>query len=68
MSDSDGAHPCRPTPQQIEELISTARDHPLGVTFLLDGDLGSVAATFEAHAFTVEAARDRLQNTDPEVE
>lgn len=51
----------RPQPREIEELIATARQHPLGVEFLLDGDLGSVAITFGANAFTVEAARDQLK-------
>ena len=54
----------QPTPQQIAELIDAALNHPLGVEFLLEGDLGSVAATFDAHAFTIEAARDQLKRTD----
>ncbi|HSP07817.1 MAG TPA: hypothetical protein VLR94_11610 [Acidobacteriota bacterium] len=53
-----------PTPQQIHELIDAARNHPLGVEFLLEGDLASVAAVFEAHAFTIEAARDHLKETE----
>jgi hypothetical protein len=54
----------KPSPQQVEELIAAADKHPLGVEFLLDGDLGAVAITFETHAFTVEAARDRLKDSD----
>lgn len=54
----------RPTPDQISRLITAARNHPLGVEFLLNGDLGAVAVTFETHAFTVEAARDLLKETE----
>lgn len=46
--------------RNVERLIDRARRHPLGVEFLLNGYLGSVAAEFGAHAFTVEAARERL--------
>lgn len=53
----------QPTPDQIHELIEAAANHPLGVEFLLEGDLGSVAAMFGAHAFTIEAARDQLKGT-----
>lgn len=45
----------------VDELIERARLHPLGVEFLRDGFLGSVAAEFGAHALTVEAARLRLK-------
>jgi len=48
-------------PPSVEALIERARVHPLGIDFLLHGHLGSVAATFRVHAFTVEAARDRLK-------
>ena len=44
-----------------EALIEAARKHPLGVDFLLNGDLSAVAATFQAHAFTVDAAREHLR-------
>lgn len=54
----------KPSPQQVEELIAAADKHPLGKEFLLEGDLGAVAITFETHAFTVEAARDRLKDSD----
>jgi len=45
----------------VEALIEAARKHPLGLGFLLDGDLSAVAATFQAHAFTVDAAREHLR-------
>lgn len=45
----------------VEALITAARKHPLGIEFLLNGDLSSVAATFQAHAFTVDAAREHLR-------
>lgn len=48
----------------VEELIARARLHPLGVAFLREGFLASVAAEFGAHALTVEAARIRLKR-DP---
>jgi hypothetical protein len=45
----------------VEALIEAARTHPLGLEFLLNGDLSAVAATFQAHAFTVDAAREHLR-------
>lgn len=48
----------RPAPEDIQELIAAAHEHSMGIDFLLDGDLGSVAAMFRVHAFTVEAARE----------
>ena len=45
----------------VTELIASARRHPFGVDFLLEGYLPSVAAEFHAHAFIVEAARARLR-------
>jgi hypothetical protein len=50
-----------PAPGEIETLIAKATDHPLGLEFLLDGDLSAVAVTFRAHAFTVDAARQQLK-------
>lgn len=47
-------------PAKVEELITTAQNHPLGLEFLLEGDLAAVAAMFEVHAFTIEAARESL--------
>ncbi len=45
----------------VDDLIARARKHPLGTGFLLTGFLGSVAIALGAHAFTVEAARERLR-------
>ena len=47
----------RPRPWEVERLLDAARCHPLGIGFLLEGDLGAVAIIFRVHAFTVEAAR-----------
>lgn len=49
-------------PRVVDDLISCARSHPLGLEFLLRGYLGSVAVELHAHAFTVEAARERLRS------
>lgn len=48
----------------VEALIERARSHPLGLEYLQKGFLGSVAATFQAHAFTVLAARERLKGAE----
>jgi hypothetical protein len=48
----------RPTFHEMENLVATARNHPLGTEFLLNGDLCAVAITFGTHVFTVEAVRD----------
>lgn len=45
----------------VAELVERAKAHPLGLDYLKGGHLGSVAATFETHAFTVLAARDLLR-------
>jgi hypothetical protein len=44
----------------VQDLIVRATAHPLGVSFLLQGAHDAVAATFGVHAFTVDAARERL--------
>jgi len=49
-----------PSGFEVGSLIEEARRHPLGIEFLLEGELGAVAATFGVHAFTVDAARRRL--------
>ena len=49
-----------PSPREVEQLIDGARAHSLGLRFLLEGELGCVAATFRTHAFTVDAARQLL--------
>ncbi len=46
---------------EVVELIGAATRHPLGLEFLLEGNLGAVASLFGVHAFTVEAARERLR-------
>ena len=48
-------------PRVVDALIHRAKSHPLGTEFLSQGSLDSVSAAFQAHAFTVEAARERLQ-------
>ncbi len=55
-------HPVDPRdPALVAELVEKAKAHPLGLDFLVGGHLGSVAVTFETHAFTVLAARDLLR-------
>lgn len=55
-------HPVDPRdPAAIAELVEKAKAHPLGLDYLKGGHLGSVAASFETHAFTVLAARDLLR-------
>lgn len=48
-------------PSLVEQLIARAKKHPLGLEFLASGLLATVAITLGAHAFTVEAARRRLE-------
>ena len=55
------AHSHHSDPHVVDELITRARSHELGIEFLLNGFLASVAAEFGAHAFTIEAARQRLR-------
>jgi len=50
----------QPAPAEIDHLVRAARQHPLGLSYLMQGHLGTVAITFGCHAFTVVAARDRL--------
>jgi hypothetical protein len=54
--------PCTylPSSADVDALLGAAAAHPLGLDFLRDGSLDSVAATFRVHAFTVVAARERL--------
>ena len=56
--------PSRPGPGtgEVESLITRARDHALGLEFLLRGAHDAVAVTFGVHAFVVDAARDRLRS------
>jgi hypothetical protein len=46
---------------EVASLIAEAGRHPLGLEFLLEGDLAAVAITFRSHVFTVEAARRLLR-------
>jgi hypothetical protein len=68
MSNSSRMHvrplPYEPTSAEVEALISAAAQHPLGLEYLRDGSLESVAVMFRAHAFTVVAARDRLARSE----
>ena len=58
------AHPIDPRdPAVVADLVEKAKAHPLGLDYLKNGHLGSVAVTFETHAFTVLAARERLSST-----
>ena len=50
----------RPTAEEVDDLIRRAAEHELGTEYLRDGALDSVAATFQVHAFLVEAARAAL--------
>ena len=50
-----------PDSREVQALIAAAEKHPLGIEFLLDGDLSSVAITFQVHAFSVDAARQHLK-------
>jgi hypothetical protein len=51
-----------PTETEIQHLIERAKSHDLGIEFLLNGSLDAVAATFNVHAFVIDAARDRLSS------
>jgi len=52
---------CTPDDDEVQRLIRDAGSHPLGLEFLLEGDLCAVATLFGVHAFTVDAARQRLK-------
>ncbi len=56
--------PYRPTRQEVDDLIRRASEHELGTEYLLKGALDSVAATFQVHAFVVEAARAALAGNE----
>ena len=49
-----------PTQAEVDALIARARGHELGVEFLKEGALDSVAAVFGAHAFVILKARQQL--------
>ncbi len=50
-----------PGADEVQRLIGAATAHPLGLEFLLEGNLCAVATMFGVHAFTVDAARQRLK-------
>ena len=50
----------RPRRAEIDALIQRASNHRLGRSFLVDGSLDAVAATFGVHAFVVDEARRTL--------
>jgi hypothetical protein len=49
----------------VVELIERAERHPLGLDFLANGHVESVAITFGTHAFRVEEARSHLARRPP---
>ena len=55
----------QPTAADVDALIAQATAHPLGLDYLTQGELGNVAVSFNTHAFTVIAARERLLNAEP---
>ena len=55
-------------PSLVDQLIARAKKHPLGLEFLASGLLATVAITLGAHAFTVEAARRRLEEEEDKEE
>jgi len=61
MSECDPKSRYIPSEREISELIAAAAGHPLGIQFLLEGQLCAVATMFQVHAFTVDAARERLR-------
>ena len=61
MSESDLRPAYVPSDREIAELIAAATSHPLGIQFLIEGQLCAVATMFRVHAFTVDAARERLR-------
>ncbi len=60
MSECDPRSSYVPSDREVTELIAAAANHPLGIQFLLEGQLCAVATMFGVHAFTVDAARQRL--------
>jgi hypothetical protein len=64
MPPSDLPAPYRPTADEIDDLLRRAAAHELGTDYLQRGALDSVAATFQVHAFVVEAARRALESKD----
>jgi hypothetical protein len=52
-------------PREPEGLIEAARRHRLGLPFLLDAPLETVAVTFRVHPRLVLQARTLLRQTEP---
>lgn len=63
-----GTRRYEPSEEEVQDLIRRAEEHELGPEFLLGGALDAVAATFGAHAFTVEAARETLRGAPSTIE
>jgi hypothetical protein len=57
--------PYQPRPEEVDDLLRRAAEHKLGTEYLRRGALDSVAATFQVHAFVVEAARGVLEAKEP---
>lgn len=55
-----------PSAREVEKLIEHAKRHSLGTKFLLHGAQDAVAATFQVHAFVVDAARAHLATRRPQ--
>ena len=66
MGEMDDARsvPCgpqgAPAAGDVDDLVRRAAEHSLGLDFLRRGSLDAVSATFNVHAFVVDAARDVL--------
>jgi hypothetical protein len=56
----------QPKAADVDALLARAAGDSLGLDFLLNGELGSVAIWFRTHAFTVIAVRERLFTTKGE--
>ena len=63
LSKGTNAFAFRPSTDEVTDLIARACKNRFGLEFLMNGYLGSVAAEFGVHAFTVEAARERIRRT-----
>lgn len=51
-----------PTDHDVEELIIKAKEHTLGLPFLLHGNRAAIASLFDSHPFTIDAARERVRS------
>jgi|GEM_PF-2035381 len=67
MADSNAPQPLssfKPTTDDVNYLIHMAEHHPSGISILRDGEIDAVAALFQVHAFTVEAAKLKVQQSE----